>query len=75
MPTVLCPPLLPLWVRCDMSDALGTTWLGAETVSAGNKVSGIKLYTICSKGNELLWPTTPISSVQLRLHIVTFTYN
>ncbi|XP_031420668.1 protein zwilch homolog isoform X2 [Clupea harengus] len=49
MPTVLCPPLLPLWVRCDMSDALGTTWLGAETVSAGNKVSGIKLYTICSK--------------------------
>lgn len=50
MPTFLCPPLLPLWVRCDMSDPSGTTWLGAEPVSSGNKVSAIKLYTVCSKG-------------------------
>ncbi|XP_076122576.1 protein zwilch homolog isoform X2 [Alosa pseudoharengus] len=50
MPSALCSPLLPLWVRCDMSDPIGTTWLGAEPVSTGNKVSAIKLYTVCSKG-------------------------
>ncbi|KAL2093264.1 hypothetical protein ACEWY4_010576 [Coilia grayii] len=50
MSTVACAPLPPLWVRCDMSDPLGTAWLGAEPISTGNKVSAIKLYTICSKG-------------------------
>lgn len=44
------PALLPLWVRCDMSDPAGTTWLGAETISISNKVSGIKLYSVTCKG-------------------------
>lgn len=41
--------LLPLWVRCDMSDPAGTTWLGAETVCTGNKVTGAKLYSVTCK--------------------------
>lgn len=44
------PALLPLWVRCDMSDPAGTTWLGAETICISNKVSGVKLYSITCKG-------------------------
>ncbi|TMS05640.1 Protein zwilch-like protein [Larimichthys crocea] len=44
------PALHPLWVRCDMSDPAGTTWLGAETVNVGNKVSGVKLYCVTCKG-------------------------
>lgn len=43
-------PLYPLWVRCDMSDPAGTTWFGAETVCVGTKVTGVKLYSITSKG-------------------------
>ncbi|XP_068168139.1 protein zwilch homolog [Antennarius striatus] len=42
--------LHPLWVRCDMSDPAGTTWLGAETVSIDNNVSGIKLCSVTCKG-------------------------
>uniref|UniRef100_A0A3B4GBJ3 Protein zwilch n=1 Tax=Pundamilia nyererei TaxID=303518 RepID=A0A3B4GBJ3_9CICH len=44
-------PLYPLWVRCDMSDPAGTTWFGAETVCVGTKVTGVKLYSITSKGS------------------------
>ncbi|KAM9855052.1 protein zwilch homolog [Aulostomus maculatus] len=44
------PTLLPLWVRCDMSDPVQTTWFGAETVCAGNKPSGVKLYYVTCKG-------------------------
>lgn len=43
-------PLYPLWVRCDMSEPAGTTWFGAETVCVGTKVTGVKLYSITSKG-------------------------
>lgn len=44
------PALPPLWVRCDMSDPAGTTWLGAETICVFNKISGVKLYSITCKG-------------------------
>lgn len=47
------PALLPLWVRCDMSDPAGTTWLGAETICSSNKVSGVKLYSITCKGSAV----------------------
>ncbi|CAL8235620.1 unnamed protein product [Boreogadus saida] len=43
-------PLDPLWVRCDMSDLAGTSWLGAETVHLANKVTGVKLYSVTCKG-------------------------
>lgn len=44
--------LLPLWVRCDMSDPAGTTWFGAENVSLRDKnVSGFKLYSVTCKGS------------------------
>lgn len=49
-PTDNNPALFPLWVRCDMSDPGGTTWLGAETICISNKVSGIKLYSVTCKG-------------------------
>lgn len=39
----------PLWVRCDMADPHRTTWLGAETVCSGNKVSGVKLFSVTCK--------------------------
>ncbi|XP_066540881.1 protein zwilch homolog [Hoplias malabaricus] len=42
--------LHPIWVRCDMSDPAGTSWLGAETVCAGGKPTAVKLYTISCKG-------------------------
>uniref|UniRef100_A0A8B9LBY8 Protein zwilch n=1 Tax=Astyanax mexicanus TaxID=7994 RepID=A0A8B9LBY8_ASTMX len=42
--------LPPLWVRCDMSDPAGVSWLGAETVYAGSKATAVKLYTVCCKG-------------------------
>lgn len=45
------PALRPLWLRCDMSDPAGTTWFGAETVCMGNKVSGVKLYSVYCKGS------------------------
>lgn len=44
------PALYPLWVRCDMSDPAGTTWFGAETICVGNKVSGVRLYSVTCKG-------------------------
>ncbi|KAM3609783.1 uncharacterized protein V6R79_020262 [Siganus canaliculatus] len=47
------PALHPLWVRCDMSDPTKTTWLGAETVCMGNKVSGVKLYSVTCKGSTV----------------------
>ncbi|KAL7878771.1 hypothetical protein AOLI_G00097450 [Acnodon oligacanthus] len=42
--------LHPLWVRCDMSDPAGTSWLGAETVYVGGKATAVKLYTVRCKG-------------------------
>lgn len=52
MPQVEVPGSLhPLWVRCDKSDPCATAWLGVETVYSGNKTSGVKLYTVCCKGN------------------------
>lgn len=42
-----------LWVRCDMSDPAGTTWLGVETVFTGNKVPGAKLYSVTCKGSSV----------------------
>lgn len=42
--------LLPLWVRCDMSDPAGTTWFGAENICTGSIISGVKLYSITCKG-------------------------
>uniref|UniRef100_A0AAQ5XDC7 Protein zwilch n=1 Tax=Amphiprion ocellaris TaxID=80972 RepID=A0AAQ5XDC7_AMPOC len=47
------PALHPLWVRCDMSDPAGTTWLGAETVCVGSKVTGVKLYSVTCKGSTV----------------------
>ncbi|XP_074533521.1 protein zwilch homolog [Halichoeres trimaculatus] len=47
------PALRPLWLRCDMSDPAGTTWFGAETISMGNKVSGVKLYSVNCKGSSV----------------------
>nr|XP_020474971.1 protein zwilch homolog [Monopterus albus]XP_020474972.1 protein zwilch homolog [Monopterus albus] len=45
--------LHPLWVRCDMSDPAGTAWFGAETVCVGNKISGVKLYSVTCKGSTV----------------------
>ncbi|KAM4618643.1 protein zwilch homolog [Polymixia lowei] len=45
--------LQPLWVRCDMSDPAGTSWLGAETLSFGNKMTGVKLYSVTCKGSTV----------------------
>ncbi|KAI3371277.1 hypothetical protein L3Q82_023893 [Scortum barcoo] len=42
-----------LWVRCDMSDPAGTTWFGAETICMGNKVSGVKLYSVTCRGSTV----------------------
>ncbi|XP_029289779.1 protein zwilch homolog [Cottoperca gobio] len=47
------PALHPLWVRCDMSDPARTAWFGAETVCIGNKVSGVKLYSVTCKGSTV----------------------
>ncbi|CAM9160191.1 unnamed protein product [Lampetra planeri] len=44
------PGLYPLWVRCDMSDPAQTAWFGGETVCTGNKVTGVKLYSVTCKG-------------------------
>uniref|UniRef100_A0A8B9LFW9 Protein zwilch n=1 Tax=Astyanax mexicanus TaxID=7994 RepID=A0A8B9LFW9_ASTMX len=52
MPQVEAHVLPPLWVRCDMSDPAGVSWLGAETVYAGSKATAVKLYTVCCKGNS-----------------------
>ncbi|KAI4880830.1 hypothetical protein NFI96_010984 [Prochilodus magdalenae] len=50
MPQVEAHVLHPLWVRCDMSDPAGTSWLGAETVYVGGKAAAVKLHTISCKG-------------------------
>uniref|UniRef100_UPI003AAD5E11 protein zwilch homolog isoform X1 n=1 Tax=Centroberyx gerrardi TaxID=166262 RepID=UPI003AAD5E11 len=47
------PALPPLWVRCDMSDPAGTSWLGAETVCMGDKITGVKLYSVTCKGSSV----------------------
>uniref|UniRef100_A0A4W5LKS7 Protein zwilch n=1 Tax=Hucho hucho TaxID=62062 RepID=A0A4W5LKS7_9TELE len=52
-PAVSSAPLLPLWVRCDMADPAGTTWLGAETACTGDKVSGVKLYSVTCAGSTV----------------------
>lgn len=43
----------PLWVRCDMLDPAGTTWLGAEMVCTGSKAAGTKLYSVTCKGSTV----------------------
>ncbi|KAJ8002452.1 hypothetical protein DPEC_G00159070 [Dallia pectoralis] len=44
-----CPiPLLPLWVRCDMTDPAATAWLAAEVVCPG-----VKLYSVTCKGSTV----------------------
>ncbi|KAM3869945.1 protein zwilch homolog [Diretmus argenteus] len=53
MASVDNPALHPLWVRCDMSDPAGTSWLGAETVCTGDKVTGVKLYSVTCKGSTV----------------------
>ncbi|XP_072550898.1 protein zwilch homolog [Salminus brasiliensis] len=50
MPQVEAHVLPPLWVRCDMSDPAGISWLGAETIYAGSKATAVKLYTVSCKG-------------------------
>ncbi|XP_045893954.1 protein zwilch homolog [Micropterus dolomieu] len=47
------PALHPLWVRCNKSDPAGTTWFGAETFCIGNKVSGVKLYSVTCKDSTV----------------------
>ncbi|XP_069722728.1 protein zwilch homolog isoform X2 [Phaenicophaeus curvirostris] len=42
--------LPPLWIRCDGSDPEHTYWLGAEPLKAGNKITGISLYTVMCNG-------------------------
>lgn len=46
-----CPALLPLWVRCDMSDPAGTAWFGAENLRLrdGN-APGVKFYSVTCRG-------------------------
>uniref|UniRef100_A0A672FBF9 Protein zwilch n=1 Tax=Salarias fasciatus TaxID=181472 RepID=A0A672FBF9_SALFA len=53
------PALLPLWVRCDMSDPSRTTWLGAETVCVANKVTGVKMYSVTCRGSVSLTHLLP----------------
>ncbi|XP_030621173.1 protein zwilch homolog [Chanos chanos] len=50
MPQVDDSAFHPIWIRCDMNDPAGTTWMGAETVHSGSKVAAVKLYSVCSKG-------------------------
>ncbi|XP_009565894.2 protein zwilch homolog isoform X1 [Cuculus canorus] len=42
--------LPPLWIRCDGSDPEHTYWLGAVPLKAGNKITGISLYTVTCDG-------------------------
>uniref|UniRef100_A0A667XXV2 Protein zwilch n=1 Tax=Myripristis murdjan TaxID=586833 RepID=A0A667XXV2_9TELE len=51
--SVVKSAVLPLWVRCDMSDPVGTSWLGAETVCTGDKVTGVKLYSVTCKDSAV----------------------
>ncbi|KAF7699064.1 protein zwilch homolog [Silurus meridionalis] len=53
MPKVDAQILYPLWVRCDMQDPANTSWLGTETVYAGNKATAVKLYTVSCKGSSV----------------------
>lgn len=70
MPQVEVPGALhPLWVRCDKSDPCASAWLGVETVYSGNKTSGVKLYTVCCKGNS-----THYSCITLWIQSSNFTY-
>ncbi|XP_066052208.1 protein zwilch homolog isoform X1 [Chamaea fasciata] len=42
--------LPPLWARCDGSDPQHTRWIGAEPLKAGNKVTGLNIYTVSCDG-------------------------
>ncbi|XP_060240905.1 protein zwilch homolog isoform X2 [Meriones unguiculatus] len=44
--------LPPLWVRCDSSDPEGTCWLGAETITEKDIITGIVLYVVTCKANK-----------------------
>ncbi|NXW65158.1 ZWILC protein, partial [Eurystomus gularis] len=42
--------LPPLWIRCDGSDPEHTSWLGAEPLKAGSKITGINFYLVTCDG-------------------------
>ncbi|NWH41027.1 ZWILC protein, partial [Chloropsis hardwickii] len=42
--------LPPLWARCDGSDPQHTCWMGAEPLKAGNKITGLNIYTVSCDG-------------------------
>ncbi|NXM76075.1 ZWILC protein, partial [Serilophus lunatus] len=42
--------LPPLWIRCDGSDPGHTCWVGAEPLTAGKEITGIKIYVISCDG-------------------------
>ncbi|NXC04443.1 ZWILC protein, partial [Orthonyx spaldingii] len=42
--------LPPLWVRCDGCDPQHSCWMRAEPLQAGNKVTGINIYTVSCDG-------------------------
>ncbi|NXH56385.1 ZWILC protein, partial [Rhabdornis inornatus] len=42
--------LPPLWARCDGSDPQHICWIGAEPLKAGNKVTGVNIYTVSCVG-------------------------
>ncbi|KAM6409539.1 protein zwilch homolog [Rhynochetos jubatus] len=42
--------LPPLWIRCDGSDPEHTCWLGAEPLTAGNRITGINFYVVSCDG-------------------------
>lgn len=66
-----CPALLPLWVRCDMSDPAGTTWFGAENISLRDrKAPGVKFYSVTCRGSathlqHVSLALTPVPSSRL----------
>uniref|UniRef100_A0A3Q3VNU2 Protein zwilch n=1 Tax=Mola mola TaxID=94237 RepID=A0A3Q3VNU2_MOLML len=60
--------LLPLWVRCDMSDPAGTAWLGAETICMVNRVSGVKLYSVTCKDKTSLITLDKLKQEHRRRH-------
>lgn len=67
------PALLPVWVRCDMSDPAGTTWFGAETMCMNNRVSGVKLYSVSCKGRVEI-SHIPLNKSPLKHYIYIFIY-
>ncbi|NWZ43290.1 ZWILC protein, partial [Brachypodius atriceps] len=42
--------LPPLWVRCDGSDPQHTCWIGAEPLTAANRLTGLNIYMVSCDG-------------------------